>query len=117
MPTDTLTAAASERHDGSPTRRDAVDRGWWRRLVDLPLWAHAGLLLVVLVALMPLVGTGGLFSGDEGALAAQTRQLHEDGDWVVPHPFPEVDPEGTAFPYDLSQLTADGGAPFVKHPA
>lgn len=81
----------------------------------MPLWAHAGLLLLVLVGLLALLGSDGLFSADEGALAAQVRELDERGEWSVPNPFPEVDLENRAFPYHLSQPTGDGGAPFVKH--
>lgn len=116
MPPDTLVAADVDRPPAA-TSRGRTDRNGWRRVWDAPLWAHAAILLVALLALVPVVGIRGLFSGDEGALAAQTRALHDEGAWSVPNPFPEVDPDGRAFPYDLSQPTDDGAAPFVKHPA
>ncbi len=115
MPPDTLVAADVDR-PLTPTRRGRGGRAWWHRAWDAPLWAHGAILLVGLLALVPVIGVRGLFSGDEGALAAQTRALHDDGAWSVPNPFPAVDPDGRAFPYDLSQPTDGGAAPFVKHP-
>lgn len=117
MPLHTVTRAVPEPMEGLVTPRGEGAHGWWSRVGRAPLWAHLALLAVALLALVPVLGTDGLFSGDEGALAAQTRQLHDEGDWSVPLPFPAVDPDGAAFPYDLSQPTAEGAAPFVKHPA
>ena len=107
--------AAPEALAEAVTTRGDEGRGRWSKVWAAPLWAHALALAVVLLSLLPLISGRGLFSADEGALAAQVRHLHDQGTWVVPHPFPEVDPSGEAFPYDLSQPTDDGGAPFVKH--
>lgn len=107
--------AAPEAQAGPVTSRSEAMHARWSRVWAAPLWAHAVALGLVLLALLGMISGRGLFSADEGALAAQVRQLHDQGTWVVPHPFPEVDPSGEAFPYDLSQPTDDGGAPFVKH--
>ena len=73
-------------------------------------------LTLVLLALMPLLGTDRIFSADEAAVAAQADLLDGRGAWELPHPLPEVDPDGTAFPLHNSLITADGGVPFAKHP-
>lgn len=115
MPPHTVIDAVPEAKAGPATTRGEASHPRWSRAWAAPLWAHGAALGLVLLALLPLLSGRGLFSADEGALIAQARQLHDEGTWVVPHPFPEVDPTGAAFPYDLSQPTEDGGAPFVKH--
>lgn len=87
-----------------------------RRLWDVPLGAHVAALAVVLLALIPLIGTSASFSADEGAAIIQGRSLSRGDGWVVEHPAPEVDPEGKAYPLELSQGGRDGIAPFGKHP-
>jgi hypothetical protein len=91
-----------------PTRR-------LRRVWELPLWAHAIALAVVLVALLPLLGPGSL-SADEGAAMVQARHLSRGNGWIVDHPLPTVDPDGRAYPLELSERGARGSAPFAKHP-
>ncbi|MGI9080534.1 MAG: hypothetical protein ACR2GF_06925 [Acidimicrobiales bacterium] len=91
-----------------PTRRLA-------RVWELPLWAHAIALAVVLVALLPLLGPGSL-SADEGAAMVQARHLSRGNGWIVDHPLPTVDPDGRAYPLELSERGARGSAPFAKHP-
>lgn len=86
-----------------------------RRAWALPLWAHASALAVVLVALLPLLGPGSL-SADEGAAMAQARHLARGEGWIVDHPFPQVDPDGRAYPLELSERGTRGNAPFAKHP-
>jgi hypothetical protein len=81
-----------------------------------PLWAHAVALAVVLMALVPVVGTGASFSADEGAAIVQARHLARGEGWVVDHPLPQVDPTGAAYPLELSSRGDRGTAPFVKHP-
>jgi hypothetical protein len=47
---------------------------------------------------------------------AQARSIAEDNTFAIPHPFPEADPDGVAFPLD-SSLRIDGGhAPLPKKP-
>lgn len=80
------------------------------------MWAHAGALLLVLVALLPLIGTTGQFSADEGAALAQADRLERGDGWTMPNSFPEADPTGDAFPFELSARSGDVYAPFAKHP-
>src|SRR3954465_6534237 len=87
-----------------------------RRLWDAPLRAHVAALAVVLLALMPLIGTGSSFSADEGAAAVQARSLSRGDGWIVAHPVPDVDPTGVNYPLELSERGPDGFAPFGKHP-
>lgn len=86
-------------------------RGW-----NAPLRAHVAALAVVLLALMPLIGTGSSFSADEGAAAVQARSLSRGDGWIVGHPVPEADPTGVNYPLELSERGVDGVAPFGKHP-
>jgi hypothetical protein len=71
---------------------------------------------LVLVALVPLVGTGASFSADEGAAIVQARHLSRGQGWVVGHPVPGADPTGRNYPLELSTRGPRGTAPFVKHP-
>ena len=96
---------------GSPRRQGTLGRLW-----ALPVAAHLAALAVVLVALLPVVGTGASFSADEGAAIAQARSLARGGGWIVEHPAPEVDPDGRYYPLELSARGPEGVAPFAKHP-
>src|SRR5690349_20478429 len=87
-----------------------------RRIAQAPLAAHAAALAIVLVALLPIIGTTGQFSADEGAAIAQARQLSRGDGWTVPDSFSQADPDGSAFPYELSSHGGDRYAPFSKHP-
>lgn len=87
-----------------------------RRVAAAPLPAHAAALAIVLVALLPVIGTSGQFSADEGAAIAQARQLSRGDGWTVPDSFPQADPDGSAFPFELSSRGGDRYAPFSKHP-
>lgn len=88
----------------------------WAQAWRLPLRAHLAALGAVLLALLPLVGTGASFSADEGAAIVQARSLSEGRGWVVEHPLPEVDPDGRHYPLELSARGPKGTAPFAKHP-
>jgi hypothetical protein len=91
---------------------------WWRRVADAPLWAHAVALGVVLLALVPVIGTGSLFVSDEGAVQAQVELVAETGDWTLVNEQPELDPDLEALPIDRADRTdGDRWAPYVKHPA
>jgi hypothetical protein len=90
---------------------------WWRRLWRLPLAVHVAALAAILVALVPVVGTGASFSADEGAAIVQARNLARGDGWIVDHPVPEADPTGENYPLELSARGPDGRtAPFAKHP-
>jgi hypothetical protein len=77
---------------------------------------HLAALAVILLALMPVVGLGASFSGDEGAAIVQARSLARGQGWVVEHPVPEADPTGAAYPLELSERGPKGVAPYAKHP-
>jgi hypothetical protein len=100
--------------DGPPV--PDVRPGFLRRAWSLPLRAHAAALAVILLALVPLVGTSASFSTDEGAAIVQAQSLARGGGWIVEHPMPEVDPEGTHYPLELSERGPRGFVAFGKHP-
>lgn len=87
-----------------------------RRLWDAPPWAHLLGLALVLLALVPVVGTDASFSSDEGAAIIQGRSLASGDGWIVPHPMPEVDPEGRMYPLVSAERGSNGFAPLAKHP-
>jgi hypothetical protein len=90
-------------------------RSEWDQPTGRPLWQHVLALSVVLLAMMPVLGGSGLFSGDEGAAVAQADLLIEPGEWGFDTPRPDLDPEGVAGPFDRADVIT--GAPFAKHPA
>jgi hypothetical protein len=98
--------------DNSRPRRPLLRRAW-----DAPVWAHLAALGIVLLALVPLVGTGSSLSADEGAAIVQARSLARGDGWIVEHPVPEVDPTGAHYPLELTEQGSKGRAPFAKHPA
>ncbi|MDP1794388.1 MAG: hypothetical protein Q8K63_09660, partial [Acidimicrobiales bacterium] len=87
-----------------------------RRAWAAPIAAHLAALLLVLVAGAVFVGTHASLSTDEGAAIVQARQLAEHDSWIRPHPYPELDPEGRNYPYELSERGTKGFAPYAKHP-
>jgi hypothetical protein len=102
--------------DARPATHSTVADAPLPRRPRFGLGLHAAALALVLVAVLPVVGTHGLFSADEGAVLAQVRLLREHHSWTQAHPFPEADPTGDAFPLDLSSRSGDQYAPFAKHP-
>jgi hypothetical protein len=80
------------------------------------LGVHVAALALVLLALVPLVGTGASFSADEGAAIAQARSLSRGDGWIVEHPVPEADPTGVHYPLENSERGSHGLAPYAKHP-
>ncbi len=101
---------------GAPTRARTGPGRFARRLGGAPLGAHLFALALVLLALVPVVGTGTSFSADEGAAIVQARSLSRGDGWVVEHPMPEADPGNAYYPLELSTRGPDGTAPFAKHP-
>ncbi len=95
----------------APRRAGPVRRVW-----DLPLRAHVAALAVVLLALVPLVGTGSSFSADEGASVVQAKSLSQGDGWIVEHPFPGADATGVNYPLENSERGDRGVAPYAKHP-
>lgn len=104
-------AVDERRHQEVPVeKRSLVGRAWGQ-----PLWAHAGLLLLVLLALLPLMSPDSSFSSDEGAYALQVEAL-EHGSWAYDYEAGPHDPEGRHFPVYLSTRSESGFFPYVKHP-
>ena len=95
----------------APTDASFAVRAW-----RAPLGAHAAALALVLLALVPWLGSSRLFSADEGALQAQAHVLADGEDWFIDHPRPDVDPDGRSFLLHLSTPGEDASAPFAKHP-
>jgi hypothetical protein len=100
-----------------PFAAPAIAHGAARRIWDAPPWRHLLALALLLVILVPVVGTGSSFSSDEGAAIVQARSLASGEGWIVPHPLPEADPDGDHYPLVLSERGERGFAPFAKHPA
>ncbi|MEQ1786697.1 MAG: hypothetical protein ABL966_06575, partial [Acidimicrobiales bacterium] len=86
------------------------------RIGGAALGAHAGALLLVLLAIVPFVGLGVSYSADEGAAIIQAQSLAAGDGWIIPHPFPELDPRGDLYPLELSSTGPDGVAAYAKHP-
>ena len=97
----------------APARRRSVVRRVW----EAPPWAHLLALAIVLLALVPVVGTNASYSSDEGAAVIQGRSLASGDGWTVPHPLPQVDPDGRMYPLINSARGSNGFAPLAKHPA
>lgn len=86
-----------------------------RRLWGAPLWAHAVVLLVVLVGLGALVRPGFASTSDEGAAVVQARLL-QHGTWIYDNRLPAVDPDGADQPFPSGDIGTKGLAPYAKHP-
>lgn len=99
-----------------PSRR-VGSVGVMRKASRAPFLAHAAVLLVLLLALVPVVGWNDVVTADEGAMLAQLEILDTTGEWTAENPEPAVDPGAESLPLEKSDRTADGRwAPFVKHP-
>lgn len=71
---------------------------------------------MLLLALVPVIGTSASFSPDEGAVLIQARSLAAGDGWVVDHPFADLDPDDRYYPLGGSSQGDAGKAPFAKHP-
>lgn len=91
-------------------------RSFVRRLWDAPVRLHLLGLALVFLAMVPVVGTNASFNSDEGAAILQARSLASGDGWIVPHPMPEVDPEGKMYPLVSAERGSNGWAPLAKHP-
>lgn len=81
-----------------------------------PFWQHALALLLILGALIPVIGTTSAFVTDESFVVIQLDTIEATGGWTLPHPFPEVDPTGKAFPLHGASRFEDGYVLYGKHP-
>ncbi len=106
----TLVDSAAAPADASPP--------WWRKPWDAPLGAHLAALALVLLALLPVVGTSSSLSADEGAAIVQAKSLSGGEGWIVEHPVPQVDPTrtGANYPLENADVGTKGLAPYAKHP-
>lgn len=84
--------------------------GQWRR----PFRQHAIAVAIVLLALMPLLGTSRLFHVDEGATLAQAELLATGDGWKYEQPRTDLDPTDRWSP--LWESDGEGSAPLDKHP-
>jgi hypothetical protein len=94
----------------------SADASFAARAWNRPLTAHVAALTLVLLALMPWLGSSRLFSADEGALQAQAHVLADGDGWFIDHARPDLDPDGRFFLLHLSVNDGDRSAPFAKHP-
>jgi hypothetical protein len=111
LPTETPSLTDPTTSSPAPSPASLIARVWAR-----PLWNHVAALAVILIALVPVIGTGASFSADEGAAIVQAQHLSRGKGWIVDHPLPQADPTGKAYPLELSGKGPKGTAPFVKHP-
>ena len=86
------------------------------RLWRAPLWAHAAVLGVLLLALVLVMSPEASFTHDEGAYALQVSSL-ERGSWEYQYGARPLDPDGRWFPVALSWTDGERFFPYVKHPA
>lgn len=86
------------------------------RIWDAPLRAHLAALALMLLALVPVIGTSSSFLSDEGAAVVQGRALASGRGWIVREGLPSVDPEGRYYPLVNSERGTRGFAPLAKHP-
>ena len=84
------------------------------RVWDLPLAAHAAVLLAILVGLAAWAGTAASFVDDEGAAILQAQAI-ESGHWTLANPLPRADPRGAYYPLHYAAHGPDGFAPLGKH--
>lgn len=87
-----------------------------RSIWSLPIWVHAVTLAVVLLGLLPIVGTHGIVNSDEGAAIIQAQQLERGDGWITPYAFSSIDPKQSAFPLDHADTGNGGFAAYGKHP-
>jgi hypothetical protein len=80
------------------------------------VWAHLLGLSIILLLLVPVVGTSHSFLADEGAAIIQAKSLAAGHGWIVPGPLPGVDPTGAWYPVVNAEHGQRGFAPLAKHP-
>jgi hypothetical protein len=86
-----------------------------KRLLAASLWAHAALLFLVLVALLPFARPGTVFFADEGSALAQAKQLADGNGWSRSRSFSEADPDNKSFPL-FNSVGGDRVVPLGQHP-
>lgn len=87
-----------------------------RRLWRLPLGLHAIVIGIVLLCVLPIVGTRSIVFSDEGAALVQAHQLERGDGWITPYAFTRIDPHQEAFPFASADPGHNGSAAYAKHP-
>ena len=88
-----------------------------RRSTQVVRPGPVALAAVLLTIALGWIGAGrGLVTSDEGALLGQIHLVQDHDTWSMPHPVPELDPDGRWFPVDQAQLGDAGWSPLAKHP-
>jgi hypothetical protein len=87
-----------------------------QRIVSAPLWLHTVALAIVLLIVLAVTVPGYAYFSDEGAAIIQERQLRAGEGWVYDYPFATEDPTGEVRPFINGEESADGVAPYAKHP-
>lgn len=112
------TSASSSTEDAEASRRgDTAETAppRWAGLVRLKsLWIQAGVLLIVLLALVPLLDNGHIAVPDEGVYLAQAENL-SNGSWSRERPAVDVDPEGYFTAVTDNGVVGDRVIAYYKH--
>ncbi len=95
----------------SPFEAPTEQRSPWRR----SLTVHTLALAVVLLVIIPFVGTGAIVNADEGAALTEAKIVNASGQWGMANPSPVADPAGTWFPIHLSSEIGGKWYPYTKH--
>ena len=91
---------------------------WFANLArSAPLWAHAFLLLIALLAILPFTETGPVWLADEGGMRLEAELLADGEPWALERPFADLDPEEITVPIESSTINGDRYTPFAKHVA
>lgn len=106
------------RHDATGGRTQDADAPLTilRRAWAAPLWAHAAVLAILLLALLPVMLPQSAFTEDEGAYALQVRSL-ENGSWAYQYKAAPFDPDGRWFPVKGSSENDGRFYTYIQHPA
>lgn len=104
-----------------PPPSSGDEPGPLRRFVTLawsaPLWAHAALLLVALLAILPFTESGPVWLADEGGMRLQAELVADGAAWALDRPFAELDPEELTVPIESATINGNQYTPFAKHVA
>lgn len=95
----------------SPLEAPTEQRSPWRR----SLTVHAVALALVLLVIIPFVGTGAIVNADEGAALTEAKIVNASGQWGMANPSPVADPAGEWFPIHLSSEIGGKWYPYTKH--
>jgi hypothetical protein len=82
-----------------------------------PLWIHAALVLVILLAILPFTKSGPVWLADEGGMRLQAELLADDQGWSLQRPFADLDPEEITTPIESASINGEEYTPFAKHVA